>query len=387
MNVTARMSPTKSSPIPDWFVTLLWTAVALVVLDQALDRAFSLPADPRVPPSLVAQYLDGGRSVEAKLRRAFLSHDTLAAPVTLSGWVDPVRWPVDRPLEPGRRFVTVYGPSFALAIGDTLASIDPQWQFRARGGPAAPVSHVFALWRVDRKRVHSDVAILGVLASSLRGVNAASGATWMFESPYPYSYPRWRVEGDSVVGDWPSLACTDSMRAALASPARWSAYGRELSRTDAWYRPALFHATWLDHSVTFRLLRKAWAQRENRLMTAKLHDRHGFLPGAEGVRTAQALAVQFTREVRADGGVPVVLLIADRGYDDHLERALGAALRSAGVPYLSTHAIAPPGDAGTFTADAHFRGELNQRLAAAVDSLIRAQVAPADGFREETLPR
>lgn len=380
-------APAKSSPIPDWLATLLWTLVALAVFDQALDRAFPLPADPRVPPSAVAQYLDGGRSVEAKLRRMFSTHDTLAAPVTLSGWVDPVRWPADRPLEPGRRSLTVFGPSFALAIGDTLASMDPTWQFRARGGPAAPVSHVFALWRVDRKRVHSDVAILGILASSLRGVNAASGATWMFESPYPYSYPRWRAEGDSVVGDWPSLACSDSMRAALASPERWSAYGRELSRTDAWYRPALFHASWLDHSVTYRLLRKAWAQRENRLMTAKLHDRHGFLPGAEGVRTARALAVQFTREVRADGGVPVVLLIEDRGYDDHLERALGESLSAAGVPWLSTHTIAPPGDAGTFTADAHFRGELNQRLAAAVDSLIRRQVAPPAGNEVESLPR
>lgn len=378
---------TKPSPMPDWLATFLWTLVALAVLDQALDRAFPLPADPRMPPSAVAQYLDGGRSVEAKLRRMFSTHDTLAAPVTLSGWVDPVRWPADRPLEAGRRNVTVFGPSFALAIGDTLAAMDPAWRFRARGGPAAPVSHAFALWRVDRRRVHSDVAILGVLASSLRGVNASSGATWMFESPYPYSYPRWRVEGDSVAGDWPSLACSDSMRAALASPERWAAYGRELSRTDAWYRPALFHASWLDHSVTFRLLRKAWAQRENRLMTAKLHDRHGFLPDAEAVRTTRALAVQFTREVRAGGGVPVVVLIEDRGYDDHLERALGESLRAAGVPYLSTHAIAPPGDAATFTADAHFRGELNQRLAAAVDSLIRAQVAPPAGDLAETRPK
>ncbi|MBI5168998.1 MAG: hypothetical protein HZA61_05895 [Candidatus Eisenbacteria bacterium] len=377
----------KYTTLPDWLATLLWTLVALVVLDQALDRAFPLPADPRVPPSQVASYLDGGRSVEAKLRRMFSTHDTLAAPVTLSGWVDPVRWPADRPLESGRRFVTVFGPSFALAVGDTLESLHPHWQFRARGGPAAPVSHVYALWRVDRSRVHSDVAVLGILASSLRGVDAASGATWMFESPYPYTYPRWRVEGDSVSGEWPSLASSDSMRAALASPARWRAYEGELARTDAWYRPALFRASWLDHSVTFRLLRKAWAQRETRLHTARLHDRHGFKPGAEALRTARALAIQFAREVRADGGVPVVMLIEDRGYDDHLERALGADLRAAGVPCMSTHGIAPPTDPGTFTADAHFRGELNQRLAAALDSLIREASGPGGGNPSETVPR
>ncbi|MFN8587773.1 MAG: hypothetical protein U0704_08200 [Candidatus Eisenbacteria bacterium] len=377
-------TPARKPLLPDWLATLLWTLVALAVIDQALDRAFPLPADPSVPPGRVASYLDAGRSVEAKLRHMLGTDNTHAAPVVLSGWVDPVRWPADRPPAPGKRVLTVFGPSFALAIGDTLASLDPSWQFRARGGPAAPVSHVFALWRVDRRRAHSDAAILGILASSLRGVDAASGATWMFESPYPYTYPRWRSEGDSLVGDWPGIANAEDMRAALHDPVRWRAYEAELARTDAWYRPLLFRASWLDHSVTFRLLRKAWAQRETRLHTERLHDRHGFRPGTEALRTAEALAVQFAREVRADGGVPVVLLIEDRGYDDHLDRALAAPLRAAGVPCLSTHAIAPPGDPGTFTADAHFRGELNQRLAAVVDSLIRAQVVPFAGNAAET---
>ncbi len=377
-------APTPPRGLPDRIVTLLWTIVALVVLDQAIDRAFPLPADPRRSPSQVASYLDGGRSVEAKLRRMFSTHDTLGAPVTLSGWVDPVRWPAEPPLEPGRRALTVFGPSFALAIGDTFAALDPRWKFRARGGPAAPVSHAFALWRVDRKRVHSDVAVLGVLASSLRGVDAASGATWMFESPYPYSYPRWRPEGDSLVGEWPSLACSDSMRAALHAPARWRAYEAELSRTDAWYHPGLFRAGALDHSVVFRLLRKAWAQRENRLHTARIHDRHGFRPEAEAIRTTRAIALQFAREVRADGGIPVVLLVEDRGYDDHLERALGAGLDTAGVPWLATHRIAPPGDAATFTADAHFRGDLNRQLARAMDSLVRREMRVSR--RESSIP-
>lgn len=367
--------------MPDWLVTLAWTLVSLLAFDLVIGLAFPFPRDPRVTPNRAVRYLDAGRSVESKLLRMVSDADSLAAPVALAGWLNAQRWPADDALAPGQGRLTVYGPSFALAIGDTLAARNPRWLFRPRGGPASPVSHAFALWRLDRKLAHSDVAVLGVLASSLRGVDAASGATWMFESPYPYTYPRWRAEGDSVVGEPPGIVSCDSLRAALRSPARWEAYEQELARTDRWFAPELFHAGWMDHSVTMRLLRKAWAQRASRLHTEALHDRNGFRPGTEAVRMTLALARQFTREVRSDGGIPVVLLVEDRGYADHLERAFGADLSAAGVPYLATHDIAPPGDAETFTADAHFRGGLNQRLAAAVDSLIQTEVRRLGGVK------
>ncbi len=358
----------------DWLVTSLWTVACLVLLDVAIGLVFRVPGDPRVPPGRVARYLDAGRSVEAKLRYMVSEHDTLATPVALAGWLDPAVRPAPRPLATGQRRLAVFGPSFALAIGDTLAERHPaEWVFEPQGGPAAPVSQSFALWRVERRRSHADAAVLGILASSLRGVDAASAATWMFESPYPYTYPRWRADGDSVVGEWPSITSCDSLRAALRSPARWNAYERELARNDAWFSAFLFRSGWMDGSVTLRLLRKAWAQRASRLHTERLHDRHGFRPGAEAIRTAGDLAIRFTREVRADGGVPVILLIEDRGYDDHLERALGERLSAAGVPWLSTHGIAPPGDPATFTADAHFRGDLNQRIADALIGEIRRQ--------------
>ena len=358
-------------PRRDALVTFLWMVAVLVVMDLALGAVLGMPDDPRTPPSRLAMYLDFGTSLTGKLRRLAGPSDSLAAPVAHAGWLDPASWPAPAPVAAGKRRIAVYGQSFTYAIMDTLAAHDSSVVLRPLGGPSAPPGHLYALWREDRRRTPAAVRVLGVLASSVRGMDATTGATWMFESPYPYVYPHWRIVGDSLVGAAPVFTSLAGLRQTLADPVQLGAWRARLAADDAWFEPVLFDANAADHSVILRLLRRAWAQRQQREHLARVHGPKGFASG-EQLRVLGALLLDFARTTRADGETPVILLLEDQGYDDHLVRALGPGLRAAGVAYIGSEQIAPAGDPRNFMPDGHFVGTANQRLAAAVDSLVHA---------------
>lgn len=361
----------------DLLRTSLWTIAWIALLDVSLGVAFRMPHDPRTRPSPLAQYFDFGTSTEVKIRRMAGRDAGHAAPVAGAGWLDPRDWPADPVVPAGRARVTVYGQSFTYAIGESLAALDSSRVFRARGGPAAPVSHLVAIHDVDRRLVASDVVILGVLASSLRGVDAATGATWMFESPYPYTYPRWRLDRDTLRAEPPSIRSLDELREVLADPAATRRWTDELARTDAWFAPEVFKASPLDHSVFTRLLRRAWAQRLQRRHLATIHDRRGFREESGIPEVTRRLIRRFAANAREDGALPVVVLVHDRGHGDHLARICRAALERDGIVYLSTHDLVDPVDPANFVGDGHFSGAANLRLARALHERIVREPARA----------
>lgn len=355
-------------------VTALWMVAFLVAADLGLSLAFRMPDLPTRSPSALAQYFNFGTSIEAKLRRMVTAFDSTSAPVALAGWLEPFN-AGNPPLaaRPGGKLVAVYGQSFAFQVVEPMARLDTSLTLRTRGGPASPASHGYALWEGERGRVHADVAILGVLASSVRGIGANSAANWQFESPSPYTYPRYRVGADGrLASSPPLLRSLADLRAALADPARWHAWEAQVARDDAWHDPLLWRASWLDHSTLARLLRRAWGQREQRLRLAKLHGRRGFREDAEELRVLHAFVRSFVDGCRADGTLPVVLLLEDAGYADHLSRALGPELGRLGATWLGTHELADASNPVSLKGDGHFVPALNERLAAELLARIRA---------------
>lgn len=371
----------------DMLVTALWTALGLVAADVVLGLAFRMPPSPTQPPTPLAQYFGFGTSIESKLRRMVTGSDSTSAPVALAGWLEPFN-AGNAPLaaRPGGRLVAAYGQSFTFQVVEPMALMDSTLTLRTRGGPASPPSHGYALWTGERRQVHADVAILGVLASSVRGIDATSAAGWQFESPSPYTYPRYRVSADGALAESPPLLRSlADLRAALADPVRWRAWEAQVARDDAWYDPLLWRASWLDRSALARLLRRAWAQRGQRLHLATLHDRRGFRADAEQVRVLRALAGSFVEGCRADGTLPVVLLLEDAGYGDHLSRALGPELDRRGAVWMGTHRFADAGNPMNLKGDGHFIPELNQLLAAELLARIRAGLD--DAGRGAAMPR
>jgi len=358
----------------DTLVTALWMVACLVAVDLGLSLAFRMPPVPTRPPAPLALYFHYGTSIEAKLRRMVAASDSASAPVARAGWLEPFN-DGNAPLvaRPGGRLVAVYGQSFAFQVVGPMVRMDTSLTLRTRGGPASPASHGYALWSADRGRVRPDVAILGILASSVRGIDANSAAAWQFESPSPFTYPRYRVAADgSLVASPPFLRSLADLRGALADPARWRTWEEQVARDDAWYDPLLWRASWLDRSSLARLLRRAWAQREQRLRLARLHDRDGFREDAEAVRVLRALAGSFVDGCRADGTLPVVLLLEDGGYSDHLSRLLGPELERRGAVWLGTHALADPSNPMNLKGDGHFIEAVNERLARELLRRVRA---------------
>jgi hypothetical protein len=371
-------------PVRDLLSTAAWTAFFLVAADLALGALFRMPDDASKPPAPLAQYFDFGTSIEGKLRRMVRDDDSTSAPVTRAGWLEP--WnDGDAPVAaaPGGLLVAAYGQSFAFQVVGPMAGMDSAITLRTRGGPASPASHSYAFWTQDRRRLHADVAIFGVLASSVRAIDAATASTWQFEAPPPYTMPRYRVApGGGLAVSEPEVRSLADLRAALADPVRFRAWEAQLSRDDAWYDPLLWRASWVDRVTLARVLRRAWAQRAQREKLARVHDRAGFRESAEQVRVLRALVGSFASGCRADGTLPVVLLLEDAGYSDHLGRLLGPHLDSLGVTWLATHEVADAGNPVNFKADGHFVPEVNARIAAALLQRIRAGLARSGGGTE-----
>lgn len=360
----------------DQLSTAAWMVVFLVAADLALGIAFRMPADPTKPPAPLAQYFDYGASIESKARRMVGDREADTAPVALAGWIEPASVPPPPP--PGKRGVAVYGQSFTFQVTGLMAEMDSTLAVRTRGGPASPASHGFALWEADRRVAPPDVAVLGVLASSVRGLDASTAATWQFEAPPLYTYPRYRADASGApAASEPPVRSLDGLREALRDPAKWRAWETQLARDDAWYDPLLWRASWLDRSTFAKLLRRAWAQRQQRVRLARIHDRNGFREDAEAVRTLRALAGAFVDGCRRDGTLPVVLLLDDAGYADHLSRLLGPELERRGAVWLGTHALADAGNRANLKADGHFVPEVNRRLAAALLARVRSGMEQA----------
>jgi len=360
----------------------LWFVVALVVADIVLGLAFAFPQDgDGRGASALANYLDYGRSIEGKIRRMVGPTDAQTAAMARAGWLGDHD---DLPAHPAHAgpLVAVYGMSFAARVADELVALDPSVTIRMVGGPGAPLNHSYAAWERDRDAHDAAVVVLGVLASSLPRTLSLTHMTANFEAPSPHSYPRFDWKQGRIERTEPRIATLPQLRAALAGATAadrqaWEAWKRQLAGHDAFYDRFVFEANASDHSVIVRLIRRAWGQHVFQATVAATHDAEGFRDDLGVVRSARALLRDFAQRVRARGRLPIVLLFEDRGYADHLSRALAPTLDAADVRYVATGRIAPATQLGNFLADGHFRPEIDQRIAQQVLETIREEL-PAD---------
>lgn len=359
---------------------LVWTVVVLACIDVAVGALTTYPDEPVGSEiSRTQRYFNYGRSIESKLRWMVGDTDEESAPLVRAGW--PIR-EQDRKstADPGREhLVSFYGMSFSAHVAEALERADDTVTVRVSGGPAAPLSHSFAEFRDDRDRHDADVVVLGALASSLPGLSSATHMTWHFEAPSPHFYPRFFVQ-DGELREWPPPARSlAEFREIMHDPGRWQAMVEHLRGHDSFYDPFAFEANCLDSSVVMRALRRAWAVGVYQREIARHHDSDGFTDHLGSVTTASRIVQAFAEAARADGRLPVVLLFNNRGYSDHLYRALRATLEAHDIPYLSTHEFAPAEDLGNFLPDGHFVAEVDAEMAARLSALIHRELGPGGG--------
>jgi hypothetical protein len=354
-------------------VVMLWTLVALILIDAVVGRVFRMPADPRQTPSPLQAYFNYGRSIEGKLRFEVGAGAAQDTPVIDAGWL-PGDCDVPSRFAHDKLSVDVYGMSFSNQIADQMALLDSGLAIQNYGGPGAPLSHSYACFtrRISANVPIAPVQIVGVLASSVIRMHTISGLTTSFEGPQPFTYPRYSLEpGGQLKGFFPSIQTRADLSRALNNPPEWQAFLSELASHDAFYAPVIVQSDLLDYSVLGRIVRRALGQRWVRDRTAALLGAGDFAGAPDIPPLLRALLVDFAEKARAKGARPIVILIEDRGYGGVLSTMLVPALDAKRVEFLATSAVASSDDSANFLADGHFKTAINAAIARRLLDVLR----------------
>ncbi len=347
------------------FAACLWALLWLILIDISLSALFVMPDSPLEQPSKLQKFFDHGRSVESKFRRMVGTDQESTAKIAYAGWL--VEESIDQqpkaPSSPGRILVAAYGQSFTYNICKALNSLDPRFELRLKGGPAATLSHSHAFYKIDSQHQRADVVVLGILASSLPYMMAPTISTINFEGAVPYTYPLYSLKNEHLSAQDPIIHSLEELRIALWSkPAVWNEYLAML-RTTPTYNSWIFESDWFDYSSLARLVRRSIGQKHVYDATARYWNPNGFTNTDGILDVANALIADFAADVKAKGQIPYVLLIQDKGYKNHLALAFESQLKQLDIPYLSTHTIAPSTNARNFVDDGHFTADATMKIA------------------------
>lgn len=355
-----------------------WALLWLVALDVGASLAFSYPTDPRnLSPSRWALYFDYGRSMEGRLRRATRGDPEATAPITLSGWYEPLT-AVTRPTKtPGGPTVHFYGMSHAVRLADALQATSQTLNVRSVGAPGATANWAFGAFRRDKGRHEGDVAVLAFMSTTLPMITTMSPMTWNTSFAMPYTSDRYRLRDGKLVVTPPPYDSFAGYISVFDDPARWAQAKRTFAANDPFYDRWLFDETVLDHSSLVRLVRRARSQARDREERARALDELGFVADSEAVQLANAIVAEFAREARREGVVPVIYVVNNLGFGDHLFRALRPTLQSQHIAVLNSAAVIDPNDARSYLPDTHFTDEADRRLAGELERIVRDQEAQA----------
>lgn len=377
-----------SNPLSQSLITGLWAFLFLGLIDVAVNRLLRYPTGPNaaMTASKFETYFEYGRSLEGKINTMVGPTDAETSPVAQAGWLDPEQWEKDRlptDLAPGKRhLIAAYGQSFTLNIADSLEKLDPSIGLRAIGAPAGPPNYAYAAYKLDRGRHQADIVMLGLLASSIKGMTAMNGMTWQFEGPAPYTYPRYIPEEGKLKEIQPVIQTLDQFRTARHNPAQWEAFVDQLRQSDRYYNDFFFRQNWLDNSVIVRLVRRSLAQQHQNAILDSMYSSKGFTDQST-LQVLSLMVEEFAQTAKADGKFPMVLLVHDKGFSDHLYQVLHPVLEKNDISYISTHGISPAADITNFIDDGHFTDTENTKIATALHTLLmeKSVLKEPEGFK------
>jgi hypothetical protein len=366
-------------PLADAIHTLVWLTISLVLIDVSIGVVFAYPSDPKRVPSTLQLYFDYGRSVEGKLRRETRADPVETAPITLSGWYNPLEV-TEPPANSEKQIITIYGMSHAVRLAQALNRVSNQFAARILGAPGATTNWSYGAYLRDRGGGKSRAVVLAFMSANFMAIDTMSSMTWNVDMPAPYTSDRFVLDRDRLRVVDPPSASFHSYALALDDPGRWRQALDDFAAHDTMYNSLIVRANPLDHSSLFRLLRRAYSQRYFRQKRKDVLDTSGFNPQSEQVRVARAMVRDFTARARRDGVVPVIYIVNNFSYSDYLFEALKPALEADQIPYVSSHTIVSPDDPRGYLPDSHFTDAFDEKLAHALEQVIRAaELKPKPG--------
>ena len=357
--------------------TGIWYLFFLVVFDIVINLLFPYPSNPeKISPGTLNRYFEYGRSIEGKISRMVDSPEQSSSSLVQAGWLKGKTWS-EQPVRPNSSsdlLIATYGMSFSNRVSRAIQNIDPRIALRLIAGPASPPNHSFAAYTLERGQHQADVVIWGILASSVKGLSSMNSATWQFEAPAPFTYPKYIVKDGQLKAIWPHMQTLSELYVAMENKQQWNEFAAQLREHDRYFNSFLFYQNPLDYSAMVRLIRRAWAQKHQEKIVNKIYSSDGFKLESEEITALRLMVTNFATTAKADGKLPIVLLLNDRGYDNHLFQALKPTLEADSIPFISTHNIAPATDIRNFVSDGHFTKAAEKLIAEEVLNLINLHV-------------
>ena len=356
---------------------LLWVIGWLVLFDIAANKLFAYPADPKATSAGKLQlYFDYGRSMEGKLKRITRADPAQTAAITLAGWYQPLK-ALDHGTAAKPDTITIYGMSHAVRLAEALERTSGRFHARSVGAPGATANWSFGAFLRDDGRRGSKAAVLAIMSSTLPMINTMSPMTWNISFAMPYTADRFYVGPQGLTRVRPPYESFADYTATLADPKRLAAARDTLKRHDAIYDDFLFRESMLDQSALVRLFRRAYQQRQQRLIADEVINAAGVKRESEQVRVANGIVAAFAAQARAEGLIPVIYVVNSLGYSDHLYQALKPTLERDEIPVLSSHQLISPSDPRGYLPDSHFTDANDERLAVALAQIVEREEAKA----------
>lgn len=353
---------------------LLWTLVGLAAIDILVNFLFAYPDDPKASSATSAQlYFDYGRSIEGKLARITRADRDETAPITLAGWYEPLVAQQDR--RDDRQTVSFYGMSHAMLLADAMARTSALHSPRKVGAPGATANWAFGAFLRDEERGRSKAAVLAIMSMTVPMITTMSAMTWNDAFPMPYTSDRFIISKDGFQVARPPFESFEDYVAHFEDSEKWISARSRIKAFDPMYDDLLVRRNVFDHSAIARLWRRAYAQRRDRLARERSIGRFGFENGSEEIALAREIVKRFAQVCRREGIIPVIYIVNNFGYSDHLYRALEPTLAGNDIPYVSSHDLVSPSDPRGYLPDTHFSRANDDRLAQAVDRVIEDRAA------------
>ena len=355
--------------------TFLFTLAALIALDASVAVVLMWSERTQRLGSLVT-YFDYGRSVPGKIER-WQNGAVTRGNLLEVAWLDREvsKSQVHFQSAPATQTPTVrtYGMSFVDNISQAAKDARPELVVDRHSGPGAPPNFTFAFFQKDKgNRKSGDVAVLGILSSSVHAMAALSNRSWAYEQPAPFTYPIFTPapNGQGLTSIDPVIATYADQLALPNDPRLAAAWYDQLAADDHHYSRATYGFVWLDHSPFLRLVRRSLAKSVLARSKADVLE-NGTFPYGEVLHRMVRI---FATEARAEGLHPIVILVQTRRPGDpDLAALLSPKLRAEGIPYLSTSEFADPKDPSLFRPDGHYTAKIDALFGAQLLRLIDSQ--------------
>ncbi len=337
-------------------LTIIWIIFFLFLFDAGLQILF------RINISQIAEissFFNYGLSSEAKIRQSFQDKPIPHNSILYAGWLHEDTWKD----QPANADIAIYGMSFSNNIAHRLGQICDTLVIRQISGPSAPPSHSYAAYLLDKNQHTAKFVVLAILAGNLKYLLGMTNDTIGWDFTLPCTYPRYFSAEDQLSAVIPYLNSFSELEKAIQTPELWDKHLAQLSEYDNYYNPLLYPQNIFDESIIGRLIRRGLATRQNLMATADIHNRHGFNENHEAIMVLKKIIINFNVDARSENRIPIVLLIHNQGYADHLYQVTQKTLSEHHIPYLSTHDICPATDPRNFISDGHFTAVCDIKIA------------------------